>query len=333
MAYIGTSPSNGVRRRFVYEATASQTSFSGNDENGITLTYVDSLYLDVYQNGVKLKAGDDYTATTGTSVVLAVGASADDVVEMVAFDVFSVNDSVSAKDGGSFAGNVGMGGTLAVTGVPTFTGRSVHSGGITVANAGQIGSVGDADAIAIASNGVVTFSQAPVGTGMDLLLDATISSAVAQYDISSTYINSTYDAYYLDASLHPVTDNVVPYMRPFVSGSVVTSGIAYETYGIKDGLIHGDSTAYIRLSRNSVGNADGESITISGHLQNINSTTIPFAFSALTNSITTGGAHEGNIVTGALVVGSRASVVNGLRLYFSSGNIESGTVKLYGIRT
>jgi len=116
MAYIGTSPSNGVRRRFVYEATASQTSFSGNDENGITLTYVDSLYLDVYQNGIKLKAGDDYTATTGTSVVLVQGASVNDVVEMVAFDVFSVNDSVSAKDGGNFAGNIGMGGTLAVTG-------------------------------------------------------------------------------------------------------------------------------------------------------------------------------------------------------------------------
>jgi len=116
MAYIGTSPSNGVRRRFVYEATASQTSFSGNDENGITLTYVDSLYLDVYQNGVKLKAGDDYTATTGTTVVLAVGASANDVVEMVAFDVFSVNDSVSASDGGNFAGNIGMGGTLSITG-------------------------------------------------------------------------------------------------------------------------------------------------------------------------------------------------------------------------
>ena len=116
MAYIGTSPSNGVRRRFVYEATANQTSFSGNDESGITLTYVDSLYLDVYQNGVKLKAGDDYTATTGTTVVLAVGATADDVVEMVSFDVFSVNDSVSASAGGSFAGNIGMGGTLAVTG-------------------------------------------------------------------------------------------------------------------------------------------------------------------------------------------------------------------------
>jgi hypothetical protein len=116
MAYIGTSPSNGVRRRFVYEATASQTSFSGSDENGVTLTYVDSLYLDVFQNGIKLKAGDDYTATTGTTVVLVQGASANDVVEMVAFDIFSVGDTVSAKDGGNFAGNVGMGGTLDVTG-------------------------------------------------------------------------------------------------------------------------------------------------------------------------------------------------------------------------
>jgi hypothetical protein len=131
MAYIGTSPSNGVRRRFVYEATASQTSFSGSDENGVTLTYVDSLYLDVFQNGIKLKAGDDYTATTGTSVVLVQGASANDVVEMVAFDVFSVGDTVSAKDGGSFAGNVAMAGTLGVTGVLTGTSLDI-SGDIDV---------------------------------------------------------------------------------------------------------------------------------------------------------------------------------------------------------
>jgi len=116
MAYIGTSPSNGVRRRFVYVATANQTSFSGNDENGISLVYVDVAYLDVYQNGVKLKSVDDYASTTGTSVVLVQGASADDVVEIIAFDVFSIGDTVSAADGGSFGGNIGIGGTLSVTG-------------------------------------------------------------------------------------------------------------------------------------------------------------------------------------------------------------------------
>jgi len=132
MAYIGTSPSNGVRRRFVYEATANQTSFSGNDESGITLTYVDSLYLDVFQNGIKLKAGDDYTATTGTTVVLVQGASADDVLEMVSFDVFSVNDSVSASVGGSFAGAIGMGSTLAVTGNTTVGGTLGVTGAVTL---------------------------------------------------------------------------------------------------------------------------------------------------------------------------------------------------------
>jgi hypothetical protein len=110
--------------------------------------------------------------------VLVQGASANDVVEMVAFDIFSVNDSVSAKDGGSFAGDIGMGGTLAVTGVPTFTGRSVHSGGITVANGGQIGSVGDTDAMAIASNGVVNFTVAPTVNGAAIGTDTSTSLTI-----------------------------------------------------------------------------------------------------------------------------------------------------------
>ena len=122
MAYIGTSPSNGVRKRFVYVATANQQTFSGNDENGISLVYVDVAYLDVYQNGVKLKAVDDYASTTGTTVVLVQGASADDIVEIIAYDVFSVADTVSAGSGGNFGGNVGMGGTLAVTGNTTVGG-------------------------------------------------------------------------------------------------------------------------------------------------------------------------------------------------------------------
>ena len=98
MPYIGKSPQNGVRNRFVYQATASQTSFSGSDTDSKVLTYQDSLYLDVYQNGVLLKPGTDYTATTGTTVVLVTGASSGDVVEMVAYDVFSVANSYTKTE-------------------------------------------------------------------------------------------------------------------------------------------------------------------------------------------------------------------------------------------
>ena len=98
MPYIGKAPNFGVRSRFVYQATAGQTSFSGSDSNSLTLTYNDSLYLDVYQNGVLLKAGTDYTATTGTTVVLVTGASLNDVVEMIVYDVFSVNNTYTKTE-------------------------------------------------------------------------------------------------------------------------------------------------------------------------------------------------------------------------------------------
>jgi hypothetical protein len=115
MPYIGTSPSNGVRQTYDYTATAGQTSFSGSDNNSQTLTYTDSAYIDVYQNGILL-VPSDYTATTGTTVVLDTGATVSDTLQIVVYDVFSVADTVSASDGGSFGGNVGVGGTLSVTG-------------------------------------------------------------------------------------------------------------------------------------------------------------------------------------------------------------------------
>jgi len=98
MPYIGKSPQNGVRNRFVYQATAGQTSFSGSDVDSKVLTYQDGLYMDVYQNGVLLKPGTDYTATTGTTVVLVTGASSGDVVEMIAYDVFSVANSYTVTE-------------------------------------------------------------------------------------------------------------------------------------------------------------------------------------------------------------------------------------------
>ena len=85
MPYIGTSPSNGVRRVFDYTATAGQTSFSGTDNNSQTLSYSDSNFIDVFQNGILLLPSD-YTATTGTTVVLDTGATVSDSVQIVAFN-------------------------------------------------------------------------------------------------------------------------------------------------------------------------------------------------------------------------------------------------------
>ena len=98
MPYIGKAPNQGVRTRFIYQATPGKTTFSGSDANSNTLTYSDGEYVDVYQNGILLKPATDYTSTTGTTVVLVTGASVNDVVEIVVYDAFSIANSYTKSE-------------------------------------------------------------------------------------------------------------------------------------------------------------------------------------------------------------------------------------------
>ena len=104
MPYIGRTLGQGTRSRFLYTATAGQTTFSGSDSQSNTLAYADNNGLDCFQNGVLLKGGGaDYTATTGTSVVLTTGASVSDVIEILVYDVFAIADHVK-KSGDAMTG-------------------------------------------------------------------------------------------------------------------------------------------------------------------------------------------------------------------------------------
>ena len=97
MAYIGKEPASGIRSRFIFTATAGQTTFSGADDESRTLNYTDGHFTDVFLNGVKLDKSD-YTATSGTSIVLDEGAAASDILEVVAYDTFSVFNGEFSQD-------------------------------------------------------------------------------------------------------------------------------------------------------------------------------------------------------------------------------------------
>jgi len=189
-----------------------------------------------------------------------------------------------------------------------------------------------AEGVNLADN--FAFTGTVSGGGMDLLLNDTISSAVAQYDISSTYINSTYDDYELLFNLVPVTDSVRLYLRIFSGGVVQTGTIyAYETASLSSSTYDSTNTASVfPLQRGNIGSDTGEHITSRIRFQNVNTTDFSFALSGFSNQANTGGNHEANAVAGMLREASNGVTVNGCRLYFSSGNIESGTVKLYGLR-
>ena len=71
---------NGTTNRSSYVATANQTTFASTYDVG---------YLDVYLNGIKLSAAD-FTATNGTSFVLASGAAVGDQVDAIGYGAFNV---------------------------------------------------------------------------------------------------------------------------------------------------------------------------------------------------------------------------------------------------
>ena len=142
MPYIGKAPNQGVRTRFIYQATAGQTSFSGSDANSNTLTYSDGEYVDVYQKGILLKPATDYTSTSGTTVVLVTGASLNDVVEIVVYAAFSIANSYTKSESDTrypFLGNNsiirtnGSSVTADIT-IPSGT-NGLSAGPITVTNA------------------------------------------------------------------------------------------------------------------------------------------------------------------------------------------------------
>jgi len=93
-AATGTS---ATYTRTSFTATASQTTFS--------VTYTVG-YIQVYLNGVLLNASD-YTASSGTSIVLAVGANSGDILETIAYNVVSLGTATSSTNiAGGSAGEV-----------------------------------------------------------------------------------------------------------------------------------------------------------------------------------------------------------------------------------
>ena len=110
----------------VFTATANQTTFSVSYTVG---------FAEVFLNGSKLSAAD-FTATNGTSIVLASGATAGDTVDVVAFATQTVANVYTQTQsdarylqltGGTLTGDL-SGTTSTFSGDVTIADKIVHSG-------------------------------------------------------------------------------------------------------------------------------------------------------------------------------------------------------------
>ena len=244
-------------------------------------------------------------------------------------------DSIETVSGSGTI-SIPAGNNLSVGGTSTFTGASTF-GEIRPNN---IASTSGTNAMTIASGGQVTFNSSVEQSGSTLpqlgmfkILDATISSPVSYYDIDSTYINSTYDSYEIEYILRSSSDNDHLRNRVFVGGTVQTGSIYSWVTGSQGNSDVGASTQDgFRLNRFSVGNETGAFIGGRMRLQNVNSTS--FSYMQTGQSISfkySDGSFSATDYSGALILANRADVVNGIRFYYAA-NIESGTIKVYGIK-
>jgi hypothetical protein len=111
-----------------FTATSGQTSFS--------VTYTPALLEGVYRNGIKLGQAD-YTATSGTAIVLATSAITGDLIQIVAFSSLSTTTAVNSISFGS----TGLTPSTASTGVVTVAGTLAVGSGGTGLTAGTSGGI------------------------------------------------------------------------------------------------------------------------------------------------------------------------------------------------
>tara|TARA_Y100000593_G_scaffold6268_1_gene11964 strand:+ start:5165 stop:6175 length:1011 start_codon:yes stop_codon:yes gene_type:complete len=159
MKYLGDKPASDTLTIYKYVASGSQTTFTGSDANGLTLSYdVGDGSCQVFLNGVRLDSSD-VTATNGTSVVLA-ACTAGDIVHIQATKGFVSSDSVSASSGGTFSGAVTM-----------TTPLVAGSGGTGLSAPGTSGNV-------LTSNGSAWTSATPSSSPITALNNATANELV-----------------------------------------------------------------------------------------------------------------------------------------------------------
>ena len=202
------------------------------DDQDVTLTHVADTGL-LLNSTMKLQFNDaSQFIHAPSATVLDIAAT--DEIELTATEV---EMNVTTVD---INGNVEVSGTLAQVGVATFTARPVFNANITIQNGGQIGSASDADSIAIASNGVVTFSQAPV------FPDGSIN--IADIDLDG---GTEIGAAIVDADLFLIDDGAGGTMRKVLASRFKTY-IAGEIGSAADNITAGDAAILFTTSAGNI---------------------------------------------------------------------------------
>ena len=330
-----------------FTATASQTTFTPPSYN--------VGFINVYRNGVLLGSAD-YTATNGTTVVLATGATVGDLVTVESFLISSVTNAIANAAGSVSSSNIQT--SVALT-TPTLTTPTIAGSGLinqSWTTAGRpasptTGAQGFNTTLNVPEN--YNSTNGWVQGGMYLTGSATIASGSPQTNIDiANCFNSTFQNYVVKFQIY----------NGATSGGEIL-GMAFESSGasLSGGQFSGGTFPanfywvmhYQQTTDTTVNGNQGGSASTTPYIEIFGSTSSGQAagniyfmgtlnlYDVYANTKKIGDA-QGTMVNPAVYleqsnfISSTAITGRGLRFYFGNTSGSStvtvyGTVKVYGV--
>jgi hypothetical protein len=196
-----SAASTAILTVFKYTATAGQTTFTGADDNALTLTYTAGSAI-VTVNGAVMEIGTDVTASNGTSIVLAQASLVGDEVNIYAFATFNIANTYTQAEVDAFA--VKLTGNQTVAGVKTFSSAPVvaglsNSGNLTFTGTGNR-ITGDFSNATFANRVAFQTSTTNDNTTLTIIPNGTGSTSQVQGYASSDTTNSSRYSVAINAS-------------------------------------------------------------------------------------------------------------------------------------
>ena len=302
MAYLGQQLNTGRSEHFIYTASGSETTITTADD-GRAIFYTPE-FVDGYMHGVKLISGTDFTATSGSTIVLTSSLNASDVLEIVAINLIGISDTISISRNDT------------VTGVKTFSANTIFSGN-TVTIHGDLNITGTTTTIDSASAQTVDLGdndKIQLGDSNDLQIYHSGGDSLIRDEGSGNMIISTNGS---AINIMGVSNN--EYMGQFLQND-----------GVR--LYYDNSQKFTTTSTgiDVTGDVGGDTLTISGD------GSVGGQLSVTENAVITGNTSVGGTTTLADVyvtgqtyprVTTLGSVLSSsISLNFANGNFFTATV-------
>ena len=328
---VAVSVPQQVEAKFTITATASQTSITN-----VSYT-VGSVH--VFQNGVRLVDGTDFTATNGSTVTLETGATEGDQIVIVSHGSFETGDVVSKASGGTFSSAIAVDGSVTATSLVIPDG-SLPLVDLDIDGGTDIGAaLVDADLMIVDDGAggtnrkatmarLATYMGTKIGGGMEFISSSGEMSGAASASFTG-FDASKYDNYvfYLNY-VKPANDNQKLYAYASVNG-----GTSYdETSGNYHMNGEADTVAFNIMHQVPAGN-DTNEYGIAGQLKIIKPSASAYTIAQIYAGVfhTNGavyGAATGDYITSYY---RSTTAVNAIQFKFGGGNIASGEITMFGI--